>query len=373
MIQLLTVIGARPQIIKASAISRAIETRYRDRVCEHLLHTGQHYDANMSEVFFDELGIPTPEYNLQVGSLRHGAQTARMIEGIEQVLVSEHYDGVLIYGDTNSTLAAAIAASKLHVPVFHVEAGLRSYNMAMPEEINRVVCDRLASLLFAPTRAAIANLEAEGANGKGQKVILSGDVMYDNALYFGQMAETRSRILAQQGLQKKDYVLATVHRPANTDDALRLGAIFEALLTIAEEKKQTIVLPLHPRTRKQMETLLPEAMLHRIRACEQLRILPPASYLDMICMEKNAALVLTDSGGVQKEAFFYGTPVVILRNETEWVEIVESGAAILADADYTRILTAYEELLRKRVTPATLYGDGHAAEMILNELIEYCA
>ena len=351
MIHLLTIIGARPQIIKAAAVSRAVHAHFSSQIEEHILHTGQHYDSNMSEVFFRELGVPEPMYNLHVGSASHGVQTARMIEGIEAVLMQTHYDGVLVYGDTNSTLAAAVAASKLQVPIFHVEAGLRSFNMSMPDEINRIVCDRLSSLLFAPTTTAVRNLEAEGMT-KG--IVLSGDVMYDNSLYFGKTA---------CGCKTdRPFVLATVHRPANTDNEEHLRSIVRALQAIAKTGMDVVV-PLHPRTKKRIEDL-------RLNT-DDLRIIEPASFLEMIALEKNASVVLTDSGGVQKEAFFYGTPCVILRPETEWVEIVEAGAGILADADYERIMAAYEQLANKPIDFPPLYGDGHASEKILEEIVRF--
>ena len=308
MKRIVTIIGARPQIIKAAAVSRAVQAHFSSQIEEHILHTGQHYDSNMSEVFFRELGVPEPMYNLHVGSASHGVQTARMIEGIEAVLMQTHYDGVLVYGDTNSTLAAAVAASKLQVPVFHVEAGLRSFNMSMPEEINRIVCDRLSSLLFAPTTTAVRNLEAEGMT-KG--VVLSGDVMYDNALYY-ETAALKDRYAKRQKTAslKDSFVLATVHRPANTDNEEHLRSIVRALQDIAKTGMDVVV-PLHPRTKKRIADL-------RLNT-DDLRIIEPASFLEMIALEKNAAVVLTDSGGVQKEAFFYGTPCVILRPETEWV------------------------------------------------------
>lgn len=377
MIRLLTVIGARPQIIKAAAISRAVKTRFAGHVEEHILHTGQHYDANMSEVFFRELGIPEPDYNLHVGSGSHGVQTARIIEGIESVLTEQHYDGVIVYGDTNSTLAAAVAASKIQVPVFHVEAGLRSFNMGMPEEINRIVCDQLSSVLFTPTMTGLRNLEAEGfssiksrvrfADGRGQKVVLSGDVMYDNSMYFSAMADVQSDIIERLGLRYRQFVLATIHRPANTDNPENLRSIFRALNDIAEQHQMDVVLPLHPRTRK----MIGDLRLEIGDLSDRIRIIEPASFFEIIRLEKNAAIVMTDSGGVQKEAFFYGTPCVILRPETEWVEIVEAGAGIIADADYERIMAAYEALVNKPVQFPALFGDGHASEKIIGEILAY--
>lgn len=377
MIKLLTIIGARPQIIKAAAISRAVREKFAGQVEEHILHTGQHYDANMSEVFFRELGIPEPDYNLHVGSGSHGVQTAKIIEGIESVLTEQHYDGVIVYGDTNSTLAAAVAASKIHVPVFHVEAGLRSFNMGMPEEINRIVCDQLSSVLFTPTRTGLRNLEAEGfssiksrvrfADGRGQRVVLSGDVMYDNSMYFSAMADVQSDIIERLGLRYRQFVLATIHRPANTDNPENLRSIFRALNDIAEQYQMDVVLPLHPRTRK----MIGDLRLEIGDLSDRIRIIEPASFFEIIRLEKNAAIVMTDSGGVQKEAFFYGTPCVILRPETEWVEIVEAGAGIIADADYERIMAAYEALVNKPVQFPALFGDGHASEKILNEIVKY--
>lgn len=379
MLKLLTVIGARPQIIKAAAISRAVRGPFAGKVEEKILHTGQHYDANMSEVFFSELGIPRPDYNLGVGSGRHGEQTAKMIAGIEQVLLGEHFDGVILYGDTNSTLAGAVAASKLHIPVFHVEAGLRSFNMAMPEEINRIVCDQLSSILFTPTETGYRNLMREGfgdsgatfKDGRKRQVVRSGDVMYDNSLYFSAVADRQSTILQLLNLEKGKYVLATVHRDNNTDDPARLNSIFRALLNIAENENIKIVLPLHPRTAKLIPVNLEASLYSKLVNSKHIQQTAPASFLDMIALEKNASLVMTDSGGVQKEAFFFERPCVILRPETEWVEIVEHGAGIIADADYDRIMAAYHKLAGSKVSFPPLFGDGKAAETILTNILNY--
>ena len=379
MIKLLTVIGARPQIIKAAAISRAVRSSFAEQVQEKILHTGQHYDTNMSEVFFSELGIPQPDYNLGVGSGRHGEQTAKMIAGIEQVLLSEHFDGVILYGDTNSTLAGAVAASKLHIPVFHVEAGLRSFNMTMPEEINRIVCDLLSSILFPPTETGYQNLIREGfgdskatfKEGRKRLVCKSGDVMYDNSHYFSNIADRQSTILQELNLQKDSYILATVHRDNNTDNPARLTAIFRALLDIAEKEDIKVVLPLHPRTAKLLPVNLEPSVYNRLKESKYIIQIPPALFLDIIALEKSARLVMTDSGGVQKEAFFFERPCIILRPETEWVEIVEHGAGTIADADYGRIMTAYREFAGRKVTFPKLFGDGHAAERILRTVIEY--
>lgn len=379
MIKILTIIGARPQIIKAAAISRAVKEKYANIVEEKILHTGQHYDENMSAVFFDELGIPQPDYNLGVGSGKHGGQTAKMIAGIEDVLIKERFDGILLYGDTNSTLAGAVAASKLHVPIFHVEAGLRSHNMAMPEEVNRIVCDQLSSILFPPTETGMRNLMEEGflkskarfKNGKDRLVTNSGDVMYDNSLHYSQMAKEKCDIIKRLGLTRGGYVLATIHRDNNTDNKDRLTSIFGALLDIAEQNHIDIVLPLHPRTKKLLPVNLEAKTYERLLTSERVRLLPPASFFEIIELERNAQLVMTDSGGVQKEAFFFERPCVILRPETEWVEIVEHGAGIIADADYDRIVKAYKELTGKTVKFPQLFGDGHAAETMLKHIVEY--
>jgi UDP-GlcNAc3NAcA epimerase len=264
MLKFITIVGARPQIIKAAAISRAIHNQFNDQIEEIIVHTGQHYDENMSEVFFKQLGIPQPKYNLQIGSGNHGSQTAKMIEGIEKILIDEKADGIILYGDTNSTLAGAIAASKIDVPVIHIEAGLRSYNKNMPEEINRIMSDHVSTLLFSPTASGINNLQKEGFNPKSlapytkdnPALFHCGDIMYDNSLYFSNLADEKSTILKSLELNDKPYILCTIHRNANTDDAVNLNAIFKALLSIAEKNKLAIVLPLHPRTAKMMEQLL---------------------------------------------------------------------------------------------------------------------
>ena len=331
----------------------------------------------MSAVFFDELGIPKPHYQLAVGSGSHGAQTAKMISGIEEVLLREHFDGVVVYGDTNSTLAASVASAKLHVPVFHVEAGLRSFNMTMPEEQNRIVCDHLANICFAPTATAMENLRHEGiadsqalfADGKGRKVVNSGDVMYDNSLYYAKISASRCDIIERLELKNTPFVLATIHRDYNTDNPDRLTSIFSALLAIARQTR--VVLPLHPRTAKLLEQNIDSQVYNALKAAENVLIVPPASFFEIIELERQAQVVLTDSGGVQKEAFFYGRPCIILRPETEWVEIIAHGAGILADADTRRIIEAYSTLVGKQVQFPPLFGDGHAAERIVQEIINY--
>lgn len=379
MIKLLTIIGARPQIIKAAALSREVAEHFGGVIEEKILHTGQHYDTNMSQVFFDELGIPKPDYNLGVGSGSHGVQTAKMIEGIERILLDEHFDGMVVYGDTNSTLAGAVAASKLHVPIFHIEAGLRSFNMAMPEEVNRIVCDHLSAILFAPTQTAIDNLQSEGfmqskaefADGRNRKVVNSGDVMYDNSRHFSEHSAKHTNIIADLGLKPENYILSTIHRNNNTDEPARLESIVRALLDIADRDNVTVVLPLHPRTAKLMPINLSKETLARLNASKYIRIIPPVSFFEIIELERNAAIVMTDSGGVQKEAFFFGKPCVILRPETEWVEIVEHKAGVIADANYTRIIEAYGELSSREVKFPPLFGNGHAARMILDTIVDY--
>ncbi|MBQ2488833.1 MAG: UDP-N-acetylglucosamine 2-epimerase (non-hydrolyzing) [Bacteroidales bacterium] len=376
MLKILTIIGARPQIIKSAALSRAIRNGFSSRIAEKILHTGQHYDSNMSQIFFDELGIPQPDYNLHVGFGSHGEQTAKMITGIEKVLQSERFDALVVYGDTNSTLAGAVAACKLHVPVVHIEAGLRSFNMTMPEEQNRIVCDHLSSLLFAPTETAMENLRQEGfmdseavfANGMGRQVYNSGDIMYDNSLYFAKIAAEKTTVLKDNVLESGNFVLATIHRDNNTDNPHRLTAIFKALLRISEDC--TVVLPLHPRTAKLLETNL-EKEVHAQLQHSNVRIIPPVSFLEMTALEQNARMVLTDSGGVQKEAYFFGKPCVIMRSETEWKEIVEQGAGIIADADTDNIINAYNLLKNKKLNLKLVFGDGNASAMIVEKMVAF--
>lgn len=378
MKKIVTIVGARPQIIKAAALSRAIRTHFAEQVCEVIVHTGQHYDERMSAIFFEELQIPQPYYNLQVGSDTHGRQTARMISGIEDILEKEEPDFMIIYGDTNSTLAAAVAAAKIHIPIVHVEAGLRSFNKKMPEEINRILSDHVSTYLFPPTVTGYNNLLREGfmPNTKPPYtpdrpcVLNVGDVMYDNALYFSELSNTKSSILTECNLTRKEFLLATLHRNTNTDDAEKLNAIFRAFQSISSNYRVKIALPLHPRTNKQMDLLLDPALLRKVRENPLILQMKPVSFMDMLQLERNARLVLTDSGGVQKEAYFLDTPSLIMRAETEWVEILESGAAILTDADTDKIINAYlhfEE--NKAISYNKIYGDGQAAEKILALLI----
>jgi UDP-GlcNAc3NAcA epimerase len=310
----LTVVGARPQFIKAAMVSH--ELRQCAGVRDLIVHTGQHYDKNMSDVFFDELDIPKPDYNLGIGSATQGAQTGRMLEAIEDVLIEEKADCVVVYGDTNSTLAGALAAAKLHIPVVHVEAGLRSFNRRMPEEINRILTDHASELLLAPTETAMRNLAREGF--AQDRVYLVGDVMYDAALFYEKRAEASSSVLERLGLVPKGYILATVHRAENTDNPKRLKSILKAFATISEEVP--VVMPIHPRTRAALRA---DEFVEQ--ATDSIRVIEPVGYLDMVMLERNALLIATDSGGVQKEAFFHRVPCVTLRDETEWTELVEIG------------------------------------------------
>lgn len=358
--KILTIVGARPQFIKAAAISRALRERRQatgaGATVERIVHTGQHYDRNMSEVFFEEMDIPKPDYNLEIAGGSHGQMTGRMLEAVEAVLLKEKPDWLLIYGDTNSTLAGALAAAKLHIPVAHVEAGLRSFNMRMPEEVNRILADRVSTLLFCPTSTAVANLEAEGVRDGVHDV---GDVMYDVSLFYRDMALERSTVLDDLKLTAGHYVLATCHRAENTDDPLRLRGIVGALAAIARQRP--VVLPLHPRTRK----LLAEQGL--ADELDAVKVVDPVSFLDMVRLEQSAQAIVTDSGGVQKEAYFFGVPCLTTRDETEWVETVEAGWNRLVGADAATIVDAYAGLQKPAAHPL-LYGDGHAADRILDLL-----
>lgn len=346
VVKVASVVGARPQFVKAAPVSREL----RQHNEEILVHTGQHYDENMSDVFFQVLEIPKPDYNLGVGSGSHAVQTAEMMKGLEAVFEKERPDFVLVYGDTNSTIAAALTAAKAGLPLGHVEAGLRSYNRTMPEEVNRVVTDHLSTVVFAPTPTAVENLAREGIT---RGVHLVGDVMYDVALQMAQPARARG-VLKKHGLTAGEYVLATVHRPANADDKETLASIVEAL----EDCGRTVVFPVHPRTRKNLEAFGLWAT-----ASKRLRLLPPVDYLDFLGLLMDAAKVVTDSGGVQKEAYFFGVPCVTLRDETEWIETVEDGWNALVGTEREDILHAIEHF-NPAGTKSKSFGDGHAAERI---------
>lgn len=357
--KIISVVGARPQFIKAAAVSREIATR--SGMTELLVHTGQHFDDNMSDVFFREMEIPTPAYHLDIHSLSHGAMTGQMLVKLEALYQQEKPDLVLVYGDTNSTLAGALAASKMHIPVAHVEAGLRSFRMTMPEEINRVLTDRISTLLFCPTDTAVANLKAEGIERSGAKIVQCGDVMYDAVLHYRQVAQERSTIL--ECLKHERFALCTVHRAENTDDVKNLKAIFAALEKINAELP--VILPIHPRTRKLVDS---------VGLTTKVTLLEPVSYFDMLQLLNACEVVLTDSGGLQKEAYFFGKPCVTLRDETEWVELVEASANRIAGTKTDSILKAFSEMRGASVSvDARLYGDGYAAKIIADELSSFSA
>lgn len=355
MNKIITILGARPQFIKAAAVSRAIQ---QSSLKEVIVHTGQHFDDNMSEVFFREMDIPRPDYNLNINSMGHGAMTGRMMEEIEKIILCEKPDVVMVYGDTNSTIAGSLAAKKLLVKVAHVEAGLRSFNMAMPEEINRILTDRISDYLFCPTQTAIANLEKEGFANFNCHISNVGDVMYDTSLYYEQQADTKANLAKALNLEPGSYVLCTVHRQENTDDLGRLKSIFEALNEINQHKK--VVLPLHPRTRK---------IINNYYIKPEFIIIDPVGYFDIIYLMKNSALIMTDSGGMQKEAFFFGKYCLTMRDETEWVELVENKVNLLVGAQKQAIVKGFHNFVSKpfiQVDP--LYGDGNASGKIVDLL-----
>jgi UDP-GlcNAc3NAcA epimerase len=361
MIKIATIVGARPQFIKAAAISRVLRNKFIDSVNEVLVHTGQHFDSNMSGIFFDELEIPHPKYNLEISGGNHGAMTGRMLEAIEGILIKEKPDWVLIYGDTNSTLAGALAAAKLHIPVAHVEAGLRSFNMRMPEEVNRIIADSISTLLFCPTEAAVKNLANEGIT---KNVFNVGDVMFDVALHYKDLAMQSGCILEKLNLREKSFILATCHRAENTDDHRRLLEIVNAIAVLA--KKMTVVFPVHPRTQKAIiENGLSEILV-------DVKTIEPVSFLDMVKLEQASSLIITDSGGVQKEAFFYKVPCITIRDETEWVETVEMRWNILVDAEESAIIANVESALSSlnRATLTSPYGNGKTAQAIVEKIIQ---
>lgn len=354
--KLLTIVGARPQFVKAAALSR--EIKKHNGLEEIIVHTGQHFDANMSDVFFEEMEIPKPHYNLNIHGLSHGAMTGQMLEALEKVMQDEKPDVVLVYGDTNSTIAGALAAKKLHIKVAHVEAGLRSFNMKMPEEINRILTDRISDWLFCPTDAAMQNLAREGYDHLDNKVVKTGDVMEDAALFYAKKAAERSDILTRLSLVNKKFILATIHRAENTDDPENLKKIVEAFNEIHKETE--VIVPLHPRTKK-------------IIAQQQIRteftIIDPVGYFDMITLLEHCSLVITDSGGLQKEAFFFRKYCITTREQTEWVELVENGYNKIAGTDREQIIASARQLINEAY-PAVkdLYGNGNACRNICSEL-----
>ena len=352
--KILTVIGARPQFIKASVVSAAINKTAG--LSEEIIHTGQHFDANMSNIFFDQLGIPKPHYQLDINSGSHGSMTGRMLEAIEKICLESKPDCLMVYGDTNSTLAGALAASKLHIPVAHIEAGLRSFNMRMPEEINRILTDQVSDILFCPTETAVKNLKNEGFEAKPVQVLNVGDVMQDSSMFFAERAVKGEALKA---VPESNFIVATLHRAENTDDPVRLKAIVDALNYI-HKNILPVVLPLHPRTQKVVKSLgLQLDML----------VLEPVGYLEMIWLLKHCNAVVSDSGGVQKEAFFFKKPCITMRDQTEWVELIEHGVNILAGADTQKIINATQAMLNKTIEdPLNLYGGGKASQNIANVL-----
>jgi UDP-GlcNAc3NAcA epimerase len=354
-----TVLGARPQFVKAFALSRQLKKAGHREI---LIHTGQHYDYLLSQVFFDEMGLPEPDINLGVGSGSHGKQTGQMLMGVEEVLAEHKPDFVLVYGDTNSTLAGALAASKLHIPLAHIEAGLRSYNREMPEEINRILTDHCSDLLFCPTQTAIKNLKMEGIT---RGVHFVGDTMFDGLLYFSKTSQRKSRMLEDLKLRPGEYLLATVHRPYNTDNAENLRNIFSAFAKLDEP----IVFPMHPRTRKNMKAAVGKPT--RKISTGNVRIMNPVGYLDMLRLEQNARIILTDSGGVQKEAYFFGVPCLTLRPETEWLETIRGGWNAVVGTDPSIIFKAIKDLKPPRGRRGG-FGDGKSSERILSILEAKC-
>ena len=353
MNRIITIVGARPQFVKAATLSRQFQIV---GIEEKIIHTGQHFDANMSDVFFEEMEIPKPAYQLDIHGLTHGAMTGRMLEGIEEILLKEKPDGVLVYGDTNSTLAGALAASKLHIPVIHVEAGLRSYNMEMPEEINRILTDRISNVLFCPTDTAINNLKREGFDNMPIQIIKNGDVMQDAAIYYAAKAEQKSDILKTLNLDK--FVLGTIHRQENTDSPENLRNIINGLNEINQQVP--VIVPIHPRTRN---------ILAQLNIVPEFKLIDPIGYFDMIMLLKSCNLVITDSGGVQKEAFFFGKHCITLREQTEWVELVENGFNILVGSDTEKLKQAFEFFKTKKSDfSVDLYGKGQAAERAAKEI-----
>ena len=357
--KIVTIVGARPQFVKAAALSR--EFKKHTNIEEVILHTGQHFDKNMSDVFFEEMQIPHPKYNLNINSLSHGAMTGRMLEEIENILILEKPDYLLVYGDTNSTLAGALAAKKLHIKVVHIEAGLRSFNMAMPEEVNRILTDRISDVLFCPTSTAIDNLEREGFSKFDSSVFNVGDVMQDAALFYEKQASKKSDILNHTNIKKDEYYLCTLHRAENTNSMERLASIIKGLNNLSS--KYYIVLPIHPRTKQ---------LLNKFKLNKNIKIIAPVGYFDMIQLIKNSRLVITDSGGLQKEAYFFNKFCITTRDQTEWIELVSHGynkivransRKIIDGAEYFESLTFHKEI--------ELYGGGLASQKIISNLIEH--
>ena len=350
--KIVTIIGARPQFIKASILS--LEFSKDQSIEEIIIHTGQHFDHNMSQIFFEEMMIPAPKYNLGIQNLSHGAMTGRQLEKVEEILLKEKPDFVLVYGDTNSTLAGALAAVKIHIPVIHVESGLRSFNRKMPEEINRLLTDHIATILFVPSEVSFNNLIKEGIDKK--KIFNVGDIMFDSTLYFSKKADHASKILDQLGIQKRNYILTTIHRPENTDSPTRLKNIFDALSSLDTQ----VIIPIHPRTKGKLAE-------YKCNIRKNIKLIDPVGFFDMIILEKNASKIATDSGGIQKEAFFHGVPCITIREQTEWVELLDIGVNILTGSNIDNLKKALNSDL-KPFEPNNIYGSGNTANKIIKIL-----
>lgn len=354
--KIVTILGARPQFVKAATVSRRILER--NDIREVIIHTGQHFDNNMSDIFFKEMAIPEPKYNLEINSLSHGAMTGKMLEAIEPVLFDEKPDCILVYGDTNSTIAGALAAKKLNLKVVHVEAGLRSFNNKMPEEINRILTDRISDLLFCPTNTAVQNLYDEGFKKFNCKIIKCGDVMYDAALYYAKISSEKSSIIKKMNLS--DFVLCTIHRPENTDNIHNLRSIINAINTI--NKQIQVVLPIHPRTTKILKQ-------HKLNI--DCKLIKPVGYFDMIELLKHCRIVMTDSGGLQKEAFFFKKHCITMREQTEWVELVDNGFSVVVGSDENKIIKTFNLMMNKKSDfNINLYGTGKASSIIVEKLLD---
>ncbi|MBK21210.1 MAG: UDP-N-acetylglucosamine 2-epimerase (non-hydrolyzing) [Flavobacteriales bacterium] len=365
MKKILTVLGARPQVIKSAAITRVIRSEFVNQLKEIVLNTGQHYDANMNSVFFEELFLPVPKYDESI-DLKHPFPINQMISGIEKAIHIEHPDVILVYGDTNSTLAGAISAVKNDIPLVHVEAGLRSFNIDMPEEGNRILTDHSSRLLFSPTFEGVRNLKKECINSSF--VFHCGDIMYDNSLYYHEKAKIKSKILQENGLIQNDFILFTCHRPSNTDSKQNLTQIFQALKILAETNNKKIVFPVHPRTKKQVLMLFGESFLKQ--ELSDFLLLPPVSFLDTIMLISNADIIVTDSGGIQKEAYFFNKKSLILREETEWVEIIEEKAGILVGVEKKRIIEGYSVIKGLEPSFKPIFGDGMAGLFICQTILK---
>jgi UDP-GlcNAc3NAcA epimerase len=380
MLKIVTVVGARPQFIKAAAISRAIREKFSDQIHEVLVHTGQHYDEAMSKVFFDELNLPRENYNLNTGSGSHAVQTAAIMVSVENVLLKEKPDCLLLYGDTNSTLASAVAGSKLHIPIVHIEGGVRSYYKDFPEEINRIICDHVSTLIFVPTKSGIESLWKEGFKkdnlppftADNPKVFHCGDIMYDNSLLLSTVAKKKSTILDQHNLRDKKFGLVTMHRPHNVDDVQILNSLFNVFNDLANENELTLVVPLHPRTMKVFSEQVEKSTYNKVLNNPLLKIIPAVSFLDITALEMESEIIITDSGGVQKEAYYFKKPCAIMLDKTPWIELIDSGSAILTGSDPEKIRNAYQTLIanKDQLTYPEIFGDGKASYFICEKIIQ---